>query len=222
VPKILLQKGHHAPRERGFEDGTGAAGEQEVVGVLVDVVAAKLKADKRFTVRVIPGAVPANVKSGGDEVDAFVSFHCDGSSDSNRKGWGVGYPIDPINRGFAQRFAAEYARIQPSKRLSDNYTDNMLFYYGWSRVPTSGPEILVEHGFVSSPAEKRWLLANADQIADCYYKALLAEFDLTVKPTPTPTPANEVKQLRAQNAKQATTIKALRKRIRGAQDALSV
>src|SRR5688500_15045819 len=139
MPTLLLQKGHHAPREPGFEGGTGASGEQQVVGVLGDALEKILKGDNRFAVRVIPGKIPLDVRSGAFEVDAFLSLLCDGSNDKDRRGWGVGYPSGAVNKKCAQDIATELAKIHPSGRLTDNYTTNMSGYYGYSRVPTPGP-----------------------------------------------------------------------------------
>ena len=182
MPTILIQTGHVAPREPGFETGTGAAGEQEAVKAISAQLEAVLKTDNRFQYRVIPGKIPGDIKSGAFKVDAFVSLHCDGSTDKTRRGWGVGYPAGAVNRSLATGIAAELVKIHPSKRLPDNYTTNMSGYYGWSRVPTPGPEVLVEHGFVSNPAERQWIHDEADKIARCYYAAFLKAFGMPVKP----------------------------------------
>lgn len=182
MPTILIQQGHVHPREKGFEDGTGATGEQEVVRKIGVALAGILGKDSRFTAKVIPGAIPLEVKSGAFQVDAFLSLHCDGSRDPNRRGWGVGYPAGKVNQRFAALVAEEIARFHPSERIRDNYTPNMSGYYGWSRVPTPGPEVLVEHGFVSSPAERKYLLDNIERFARAEYMALLRFYDLPVKP----------------------------------------
>lgn len=187
MPTILIQLGHVAPREPGFEDGTGAAGEQEVVKKIGAELEKVCKADSRFAVRVIPGKVPADVRSGAYAVDAFISLHCDGSADKTRRGWGIGYPSGKVNKQLADAVGAEIAKIHPAARIKDNYTTNMSGYYGYGRVPTPGPEILVEHGFVSSPAEKAWMIANAAKLAGAEYAALLRFFNLPAKP---PKPAD--------------------------------
>lgn len=189
--RVLVQKGHVAPREPGFLGGTGAKGEQEVVSVIGDRLYNALDADPRFECRLIPGAIPADVKSGAYRVDAFISLHCDGSTDPKRKGWGVGYPKGAVNKKLADLIGARVDAIHPSAQLRDNYTANMSGYYGWSRVPTPGPEVLVEHGFSSSPEEKAWMLANAGELARAHYLALLDYFglkELPVKRWPLPLP----------------------------------
>lgn len=179
MPTVVLQKGHHAPREPGHLTETGAQGEQEVVGVIGDHLRKLLGADPRFTVRVIPGAIPADIKNGAYKVDAFISLHCDGSNDPNRRGWGVGYPSGAVNVKLASLIADEFEKLpHPSARLPDNYTPNMSGYYAWTRVPTDGPEVLVEHDFSSSPAGKAWMLTNAARIAAAEYRAVLRHFNL--------------------------------------------
>lgn len=173
---VLVQRGHWAPRERGFETGTGARGEQEVVGVIAARLVNLLASDPRFAARAIPGAIPADVKTGAYRVDAFLSLHCDGNTNPGRKGWGVGYPDGAVNKRLADLIAAEIDKFHPSRQIRDNYTRNMSGYYGWSRVPTPGPEVLVEHGFSSSPEEKRWMLDNAGLLARAEYVALCRFF----------------------------------------------
>jgi N-acetylmuramoyl-L-alanine amidase len=182
MPTVLIQTGHVAPREPGFEDATGATGEQEVVKVIAAQLVTVLAADSRFAARVIPGKVPADVRSGGFEVDAFISLHCDGSKDKSKRGWGIGYPSGAVNKKLSDLVGVEIAKIHPSARMRDNYTSDMSGYYGYSRVPTPGPEILVEHGFVSNAAERKWLIEEADAIARAEYRALLAFYGLPVKP----------------------------------------
>lgn len=41
----------------------------------------------------------------------------------------------------------------------------MKFYYGFGIVQTPGPEVLVEHGFVTNPAEHQWLKAHVNELA---------------------------------------------------------
>ena len=194
MPKnVLVQKGHHAPREPGFEGGTGANGEQEVAGVIGDRLANLLRADSRFAVKVCPGRIPDDVKNGSWRVDAFLSLHCDGSNDPNRGGWGVGYPDGPANRRLASYVGLEIGRFHRSRQLDDNYTRNMSGYYGYSRVPTRGPEVLVEHGFSSNPVEKAWMLENAGRFAKAHYLALCRYFGLEPEgETPAPRPTHEV------------------------------
>jgi N-acetylmuramoyl-L-alanine amidase len=187
MPTVLIQKGHHAPREPGFETGTGAAGEIEVVDKIGNQLALALNKDSRFRVRMIPGLVPPDIRSGAYEVDAYIALHCDGSTDKTRRGWGIGYPSGAVNRKLSDIMGAELEKIHPSDRIRDNYTSAMSGYYGYSRVPTPGPEILIEHGFVSSPTEKRWLLDNAALIARTECAALLKFFGLPAKP---PKPAD--------------------------------
>lgn len=182
--KILLQKGHHAPMEPGHETQTGASGERETVGVLVDRLASLLNIDRRFHVQVIPGRIPPDVRDVKNVCDAFVAFHCDGSTDPRRGGWGVGYPPHPINRAFARTVATEIREFHRSPQLEDNYTANMSGYYAWNDIDIAGPELLVEHGFSSNPVERAWMVKNAGRFAEAYQNALVAWFKLADLPDP--------------------------------------
>jgi hypothetical protein len=54
----------------------------------------------------------------------------------------------------------------------------MAQYYGFSHVSTPGPEVLIEHGFVTNPAEHEWLKRNVKQLARAEHIALRRFFGL--------------------------------------------
>jgi hypothetical protein len=185
--KVLVQVGHEAPREGPLggklDKQTGAAGEVEVGRKLATALMARLQADPRFEPRLIPGGIPDDVKAGRWHAHAFVSLHCDGNSNATIEGYSFGYPPGfGINKRLADLIAAEFAPFHRSQRRSDNYTTAQSKYYGWKHVPTTGPEVLVEHGFVSNPTERAWLHEHVDQLADAEYRALLKFFGLAEAP----------------------------------------
>jgi N-acetylmuramoyl-L-alanine amidase len=170
--KVLVQKGHVYPREPGFEEGTGTNREQELVSLIADELVLLLERDGRFAPVVVPGDIPDGIK-----VDAAVFLHGDGSVNPSASGYCFGYPEYGVNKELADLIAVEFDKIPghpPHRR--DNYTGSLRGYYGYSRVNTPGPEVLVEHGFLTNPGERLWLFANVKQLARAEYRALCAYF----------------------------------------------
>ena len=189
--EILIQEGHVAPREPGFEAATGTPREQELVTRIAAALAGLLAVDGRFAPLVVPGDIPDGIA-----VDGALFLHADGSPDPTVSGYSFGYPDYDVNRRLAELLAAEFDRLpgHPPHR-PDNATTNMRSYYGFSRVATLGPEVLVEHGFLTNPGERLWLFGNVDELAGAEYRALCSFFGLAPtadrprKPWPVPLPA---------------------------------
>lgn len=179
---ILVQAGHIAPREPGFESGTGTAGEQELVTAIRDHLVGMLRSDPRFRALPMPGKIPR-----GTKCDAALFLHADGSGNKTASGYSFGYPDYAVNIRLARLIHEEFQRLPghpPHHR--DNYTADLHGYYGFSRVDTAGPEVLVEHGFLTNPAEAAWLRSHVKDLAAAEYRALLHYFSLPPKPAPKP------------------------------------
>ena len=170
--KVLVQAGHVAPREPGFESGTGTTREQEFTHKVATQLVKMLDDDARFDGIYCPGDIPNGIK-----VDAFVSEHGDGSASRTASGFCFGYPDYAVNRKLAGFISEEYIKLpgHPPKK-TDNYTRNLSGYYGFGRVNTTGPEVLVESGFLTNPTEQAWLFANTHELASAQYRALLRYF----------------------------------------------
>lgn len=182
--KVLVQAGHIAPREPGFESGTGTTGEQALVRAIRDKLVKFLADDGRFTPIPMPGKIPR-----GTKCDAALFLHADGSSNKAATGYSFGYPGYPVNVALARLVNEEFQKIPGHPpHHADNYTADLRGYYGFSRVDTAGPEVLVEHGFLTNPGEAAWLRSHVFALAQAEYKALLRYFKLPEKVTPEPTP----------------------------------
>lgn len=174
---VLVQAGHVSPREPGFESGTGTAGEQELVRAIRDRLVMLLKHDGRFKPLPMPGKIPH-----GTKCDAALFLHADGSANHAASGYSFGYPSYPANVTLARLIDAEFQKLPghpPHHR--DNYTADLRGYYGFSRVDTSGPEVLVEHGFLTNPHERAWLKSHVNELAQAEYRALLNYFGMLTK-----------------------------------------
>lgn len=183
--RVLVQAGHLAPREPGFEGGTGTAGEIEVVTKIRNVLVSLLNKDGRF--EAIP--MPGHITPRGIRVDAALFLHCDGAGSPQASGYSFGYPNDATNIRLARLINEEFVKLlgHPPHH-KDNYTPDLRGYYGYSRVNTPGPEVLVEHGFLTNPAERVWINQNIQELAEAEYKALLRYFGFAPPHKPPPPP----------------------------------
>ena len=189
-PLILVQAGHLAPREPGFESGTGAAGEQELVDAIRVQLVGRLKRDKRFRVRTCNGKIKRPLPF---RCDIFLSLHGDGSANPDARGHSYGWPVDePKPTRLLELLAGEYTQLAGvPPHHADNYTGALRHYYGYSRV-IAGAKVLIEHGFLSNPDDRAWMFARTAAIAAAHHRALEQYFGMTLerldkrKPLPGP------------------------------------
>lgn len=172
--RVLLQAGHVAPREPGI-GGVGTIHEQEFALTIQKSLCLLLDRDPRFQPLPAPGDIPDNIV-----VDAALFLHGDGSTNQSVSGYCFGYPDHPTNKRLADLIAAELDKLpgHPPRRR-DNYTRDLAGYYGFRKVDTAGPEVVIEHGFLTNPGERLWLFANASKLARAEYVALCRYFRLT-------------------------------------------
>jgi hypothetical protein len=173
--RVLIQAGHNRPLEPGFETGTGTYMEAEFTAALQKSLLALFAKDARFAAIPVPGDIP-----NGINCDAALFLHGDGSVNQSASGYCFGYPEYTVNRRLAGLIGEEFEKIpgHPPHR-QDNYTGGLRGYYGYSRVDTPGPEVLVEHGFLTNPAERLWLFANISKLAGAEYVAVCRYFRVT-------------------------------------------
>ena len=172
--RVLVQAGHVAPREPGHESETGTTREQEFTLALRDRLVKMLADDGRFETIPVPGDIPDGIK-----VDAAIFEHGDGSANPAATGFSFGYPQYAVNKQLADAILTEYLKLPGHPpHHADNYTPGLRGYYGYRRVVTDGPEVLVESGFLTNPQEQAWLFGNLDNLAAAQYRALLTYFGL--------------------------------------------
>lgn len=172
--RLLIQAGHVAPREPGFEAGTGTSGEQELVAAIQSKLGKLLAADGRFAVTLCGGDIPDGWKG-----DMFLAFHGDGALSPQASGFSFGFPPGCSEcKRLADTFAAWYVQIPGApERRRDNYTRDLSGYYGWRRTDAPA-KLLVEHGFLSNPGERAWLTGNVAAIAQAWYEGILHYFGM--------------------------------------------
>jgi len=170
--RVLVQAGHLAPREPGIA-GLGATGEVQLVKSIRDRLVNLLEKDGRFDGIPVPGDIPDGIS-----VDAALYLHADGFNDPAAGGFSFGFPVTSGNKKLVALIEDEFLKLPGHpKRRRDNGTADASQYYAYSRVATNH-EALVEHGFVSNPAEHTWLKKNVGNLAQAEYKAVCKLFGL--------------------------------------------
>jgi hypothetical protein len=139
-----------------------------------------LKDDDQFHPVPMPGRIDDNA-----QVDAALFLHADGVDNASARGFSFGFPVFDVNRKLAELIADEFQKIpdHPNRR-ADNPTADAREYYGFHHVHTPGPEVLIEHGFVTNPTEHAWLKAHVKQIAHAEHNALRRFFGFGPLPHP--------------------------------------
>jgi len=148
--------------------------EQELTKAIRRRLVKLLRRDERFQPVPCPGDIPDGVS-----VDAAIFLHGDGSANPASTGYSFGFPVHPVNQKLATLIDAEFKKIPGHPpHHEDNYTGGLRQYYGYRRVPTPGPEVLVEHGFLTNPGEQKWIFDNLTPLARAEYRALCRFFEL--------------------------------------------
>lgn len=177
MPTVLVQAGHKYPREPkgNLPAQTGTAGEIELVSAIQAALVRRLERDRRFRAIAVPGDIPDGIR-----VDAALFLHADGAASAAARGFSFGYPQHPVNQKLADLLRAEFLALpgHPPVRANNNTVD-MAHYYGFGLVSSGGPEVLVEHGFLTNPAERDWLKRHVKALARAEYRALCRYFGLT-------------------------------------------
>lgn len=173
--RILIQAGHKAPRDPRLEAQTGTPGEIEFVSKVQHALVDRLRHDAALQPVPVPGKIDPAVK-----VDAALFLHADGVSSPSARGFCFGFPPEyEVNRRLAHLIAQEYQKIPGAPpRRTDNPTGDAAHYYGFALVDTPGPEVLIEHGFLTNPQDREWLNTHIAQIAEAEHNAIRRYFGL--------------------------------------------
>jgi hypothetical protein len=168
MKRILVQAGHKLPLQPGFETQTGAPGEAQLVSDIQQALVGLLQADADFDPIPMPGKLDDRT-----QCDAALFLHADGVDNPSAHGFCFGFPSFDVNRRLAVLIAEEFEKLpnHPVHR-ADNPTKDASDYYGFGHTHTPGPEVLVEHGFVTNPTEHAWLKAHVQQLAQAEHTAL--------------------------------------------------
>ena len=175
MKRIVVQAGHMKPLQPGFEGDTGAKGEAELVADIQRALVRLLSHDDNFHGIPMPGRIDDSV-----QCDAAIFLHADGVTDPSANGFAVGFPAFDVNRRLAHLIAEEIEKLPGHpRRRPDNGTADMAKYYGFRHIDTPGPEVIVEHGFVTNPGEHQWLKDHVEELAQAELNALRRFFGST-------------------------------------------
>lgn len=155
--RILVVQMGHCFRTSG---ATGTPGEQAFVKAVADVCAEELgkpgpPGRGLWHLRVINADEPLEKYAG----DAFVAFHCDGSTNQNARGASVGYR-NAAGQTLAQAWKHAYGQHGWSGGFrDDNYTENLKKYYGTRKAVEAGNQraFIAECGFLTNRDDKALL-----------------------------------------------------------------
>jgi hypothetical protein len=177
-PHVLIQFGHAEPHQPGHEKETGAAGEAELVAKIGRALMRRLNDDDRVEARRIPGKFPGDVVDGDWPVDVFIALHGNAAG-ATAEGYSFGFP-PKSSRGkrMADLIGDEFAPFHRSFRRRDNETTNLSGYYGWGLLPGDPAACVVEHGFLTNPAERAWMNDHITELAEAEYRAVLKRLRL--------------------------------------------
>jgi hypothetical protein len=163
--RVGLQVGHwrnweaSAPLNRNSGSSGGGMTEAEVNLAIARLTAESLRA-MGYVVDILPTVIPRGYKA-----DAVVAIHADGASSGSRRGFftdkparaPVGSPEDALRKAIDQEYAA-------ATGLSYVYrsTVNTRYYYGYSAVAAKSPMVIIETGFLTSPADREVIVKRPE------------------------------------------------------------
>lgn len=161
--RVGLQVGHWRNWEAGppLSNNSGASGggktEAEVNLAIANAAAAYLR-ERGYEVDLLPTLIPK-----GYEADAVVAIHCDGASNPNRRGFFTDKPRNagPIATALSKAIDEEYAKATGLTYVYRS-TVNSSQYYGYRRVSANTPMVLIESGFLTSPADREIIVGRPD------------------------------------------------------------
>jgi hypothetical protein len=153
--KVVVQSGHVA-RTTG---STGTNGEQAFNLAVSKLLVRELRA-RHLNAR----RIDADPGIGDYRGDVFVAIHADGSLDHSAQGASVGYR-NGRGKTLARNIKRAYQRHAglvgyEIKFRSDNYTEDLHFYYGTGNAVSQNPDcraLIIEGGFLTNHDERTFL-----------------------------------------------------------------
>lgn len=166
--RVGLQVGHWRNWEAGYplsaNSGASGGGKTEAeVNLAIAQETAKLLRQMGYAVDILPTVIPK-----GYTADAVVAIHADGSSNPSRRGFFTDRPATSqaaaAEAVLARLIDEEYAAATGLTYVYRG-TVNSRYYYGYSRVAPKTPMVLIETGFLSSPADREVIVGRPDLCA---------------------------------------------------------
>jgi N-acetylmuramoyl-L-alanine amidase len=109
-----------------------------------------------------------------------VAIHFDAAKRICRSGASVGYPDNNASRAFAQRWKSLYKPYFPFHWHTDNFTENLSNYYGFSKIRAE-KFLVLELGEITCKKQTTWLKPRLKKIAHLIAYAIATELGKKVK-----------------------------------------
>jgi N-acetylmuramoyl-L-alanine amidase len=175
-PRIGLQAGHWRAEElpdelarlRGATGGSGGGiREVEVNLAIAERLAERLRA-RGYVVDVLPATVPP-----GYRADLFLAIHADASLSPSARGYKLARSrwtrLPATDDALVRALSEEYGRAT-GLPWSDAITRNMTGYYAFNNrrrvhaIDKHTPAAIIEMGYLTNPADRHLLVAQADLV----------------------------------------------------------
>ncbi len=183
--KVALQVGHwqnsEVPEElEGLKKNAGGAqggGKYEWEVMLnIALLAADILRTHGIEVDVLPTTVPPDYYA-----DAFIALHADGSTDPSVSGFKIASPRRDYSGQSKILEEIMYEKYEEATGLArdPNITSRMRGYYAfnWRRydhaIHPMTPAVILETGFLTSPADRRILINNTEPVVQGIVAAVL-------------------------------------------------
>lgn len=152
------------------EGGASAAGYQEVdINYAVAQQVATLLRARGIIVDILPATIPP-----GYQADAFIALHCDANNDPGIAGFKLARfgdsAIPARDDALLNAIVATYGPAT-GQRLDSLISRAMIYYYAFNSrdfahaIGTQTPGVIVELGFLTSPADRALLVGQQPTLA---------------------------------------------------------
>lgn len=158
---VLIQAGHEG-RTSGRLGAVGPLGKEiEWTPIVADAATAVLRAHGVDVRRVNADEIRGKVY----QVSAAVFIHFDGAGPDCKSGASIGYPGEHSefhhNAANSAQAAAAWRKLYggyfPFQFMPDNFTKNLLDYYGFGPVEVTDSKLVLEMGDIECLEQAQWM-----------------------------------------------------------------
>jgi len=158
---VLIQAGHEG-RTTGRLGAVGPLGKEiEWTPIVADAATEKLRAHGVNVLRVNAD----EIRDRYYKVVAAVYIHFDGNDEVCVTGASIGYPGEhsefhnncASSAEAADAWRAMYSQHIPYRFMPDNFTKNLLDYYGFGPVEVTDCKLVLEMGEIDCPEQATWM-----------------------------------------------------------------
>lgn len=148
---VLIQAGHEG-RTTGATGASSQWGREIIWTPIVADEATRILREAEITVI----REDAYLDSEKYKVELAIFIHFDGSKSPCNSGASIGY-IDINDKSTADAWRSLYSEYWPFIWMKDNFTSNLINYYGYKYTVTSDAELVLELGELTCKVQALWL-----------------------------------------------------------------